>query len=152
MAKKKELTLEEKLEQALVPKEEQLYEVPENWCWVHWGDVGEFVAGSGFKNNYQGFQEYDIPFYKVGSLKYSDEKGYLYDLTNTINEDMRKELKASLIQPNAIIFAKIGEAIRLNQRSINEKPCCIDNNLMSFNSQHCITQYLYYWTLGGGFV
>lgn len=34
-AKKKEvLSLEEKLEQALVPVEEQPYEVPENWCWL----------------------------------------------------------------------------------------------------------------------
>lgn len=34
-AKKKEkLTLEEKLERALVPVEEQPYRVPENWCWV----------------------------------------------------------------------------------------------------------------------
>lgn len=31
--KKEELTLEEKLERALVPVEEQPYEVPENWCW-----------------------------------------------------------------------------------------------------------------------
>lgn len=35
-AKKKEtsLTIEEKLAKALVPKEEQPYPVPENWCWV----------------------------------------------------------------------------------------------------------------------
>lgn len=33
--KKEELTLEEKLEQALVPVEEQPYEVPGNWCWVY---------------------------------------------------------------------------------------------------------------------
>ncbi len=33
--KKKDLTIEEKLEQALVPKEEWPYEVPENWCWVY---------------------------------------------------------------------------------------------------------------------
>lgn len=40
MAKKgQELTLEEKLEQALVPAEEQPYEVPENWCWVRLGDL-----------------------------------------------------------------------------------------------------------------
>ena len=31
--KEKALTLEEKLAQALVPVEEQPYEVPENWCW-----------------------------------------------------------------------------------------------------------------------
>ena len=33
--KEKALTLEEKLAQALVPVEEQPYEVPENWCWVY---------------------------------------------------------------------------------------------------------------------
>lgn len=32
--KKEELTIEEKLEQALVPREEWPYEVPKNWCWV----------------------------------------------------------------------------------------------------------------------
>lgn len=33
--KKADLTLEERLEQALVPKAEQPYPVPENWCWVY---------------------------------------------------------------------------------------------------------------------
>lgn len=32
--KKEELSLEEKLEQALVPVEEQPYDVPGNWCWI----------------------------------------------------------------------------------------------------------------------
>ena len=31
----KELTMEEKLAQALVPVEEQPYKIPENWCWVY---------------------------------------------------------------------------------------------------------------------
>ena len=37
MAKKKqaELTIEEKLQKALVPKEEQLYKIPNNWCWTY---------------------------------------------------------------------------------------------------------------------
>ena len=39
-AKKKEkLTLEEKLERALVPVEEQPYQVPENWCWARLEDL-----------------------------------------------------------------------------------------------------------------
>ena len=33
--KKIELTLEEKLAQALVPEAEQPYQVPENWRWIH---------------------------------------------------------------------------------------------------------------------
>ena len=32
---KKQLTIEEKLEAALVPVEEQPYKVPDNWCWVY---------------------------------------------------------------------------------------------------------------------
>lgn len=32
---KKELTLEEKLEQAIVPVKERPYWIPENWCWIH---------------------------------------------------------------------------------------------------------------------
>ena len=137
----------EKME-ALVPVEEQPYSVPENWRWVHWGSVGKFIAGNAFKNQYQGFTEYDIPFYKVGSLKYSDSFGILYDRSNMINEEIRNILKATLIPSHSIIFAKIGEAIRLNRRSINEIPCCIDNNLMAFIPQDCEMKYVYYWSQG----
>lgn len=142
------LTPEEKLTQALVPMEEQPYRIPENWCWVRWGCAGEFIAGSGFKNQYQGHTEFEIPFYKVGSLKYSDNAGYLYDNSNTVNEEIRKELKAPLIPTNSIIFAKIGEAIRLNRRSVNMIPCCIDNNLMSFVPTVCKYRYVFYWSQG----
>ena len=33
--KKTALTIEERLQQALVPAEKQPYEVPENWVWVY---------------------------------------------------------------------------------------------------------------------
>ncbi len=46
MAKKKEsLTLEEKLEQAVVPHEEQPYEIPENWVWTKLCYVGDVKGG-----------------------------------------------------------------------------------------------------------
>ena len=32
---KKLLTIEEKLKNALVPKEEQPYKIPNNWCWLY---------------------------------------------------------------------------------------------------------------------
>ena len=35
----KALTPEERLEQALVPVEEQPYPIPENWCWVTIGAI-----------------------------------------------------------------------------------------------------------------
>ena len=148
-AKKKEtLTPEERLQAALVPDWEQPYKLPENWCWAYWGACGNFQAGSAFKNEYQGLTEYEIPFYKVGSLKYSNSDGFLYDTSNTVSEEIRNKLKAVLIPENSIIFAKIGEAIRLNRRSINPVACCIDNNLMSFCAKTCLTKYAYFWSLG----
>ena len=144
--KKRALTPEEQLEAALVPEGEWPYDVPDNWCWIHWGSAGEFVAGNAFKNAFQGFTDYEIPFYKVGSLKYADSDGYLYDTSNTINNDIRIKLKASLIPPNSILFAKIGEAIRLNRRRLNSVPCCIDNNMMAFIAHVCDYRYAYYWS------
>ncbi len=48
MAKQKEkknITLEEKLNNALVPSEEQPYEVPQNWCWVRLGYLVDIKGG-----------------------------------------------------------------------------------------------------------
>ena len=42
---KKQLTLEEKIQNALVPEEEQPYKVPENWCWARLGSVGSIILG-----------------------------------------------------------------------------------------------------------
>ena len=62
--------------------EEQItapYMLPDGWKWCRWGEIGKFIAGNGFKEKYQGFDNYEIPFYKVGSLKYSDTTGILFD-------------------------------------------------------------------------
>ena len=130
-----------------VTAEEMPYALPEGWKWVRWGECGQFISGNVFKKDFQGNPQLSIPFYKVGSLKYTDGKGYLYDTSNTIDEITRKKIKAHLIPINSIIFAKIGEAIRLNRRSLNKVPCCIDNNLMAFiTSEKCEFLFVYYWT------
>lgn len=47
--KKTALTIEERLQQALVPAEEQPYEVPENWVWVRLENVCEHMKAGGDK-------------------------------------------------------------------------------------------------------
>ena len=142
------LTPEERLQADLVPDWAWPYTLPKHWCWTNWGECGECVAGSGFKNEYQGFTNYDIPFYKVSSLKTANETGYLCDNTNTVDETVRKKLKAALIPANSLLFAKIGEAIRLNRRAINTVPCCVDNNMMAFIPIICQLKYAFYWSKG----
>lgn len=43
--KAKQLTLEEKLQNALVPKEEQPYKIPDNWCWTYIHNIAIVVTG-----------------------------------------------------------------------------------------------------------
>ena len=46
---KKQLTIEEKLQAALVPVEEQPYKVPENWCWTYLVAICEYMRAGGDK-------------------------------------------------------------------------------------------------------
>ena len=41
----------EKLKAALVPKEEQPYKVPENWCWTKIGILSSLYRGVSYKKN-----------------------------------------------------------------------------------------------------
>ena len=43
--KKFEISLEEKLEKALVPVEEQPYKIPDNWVWTRLGEIGDYKKG-----------------------------------------------------------------------------------------------------------
>ncbi|KYD26468.1 MULTISPECIES: restriction endonuclease subunit S [Geobacillus] len=43
MSKTKQKSLEELLEEALVPEDEQPYEVPGNWVWVRLGSISRFI-------------------------------------------------------------------------------------------------------------
>ncbi|QKL22509.1 restriction endonuclease subunit S [Bacillus altitudinis] len=49
MSKKKK-TIEELLEESLVPKEEQPYEVPANWVWTKLGKIANYYNGKAFKS------------------------------------------------------------------------------------------------------
>ena len=69
MAKKKTvLSIEERLQQALVPKEEQPYEVPENWVWTRLGYVSEIVTGGTPSKKHSEYYGDDVPFYKPADL------------------------------------------------------------------------------------
>ncbi|EKN64802.1 restriction endonuclease subunit S [Schinkia azotoformans] len=147
--KKKQKTLDSLLEEALIQNEELPYEIPDNWVWVKLIDIVDFYSGSAFPNDHQGKIDLEIPFFKVGSLKDIDSNYYIKNTDNTISEEIRKKLKAKLVPRNTILFAKIGEAIKLNRRSLIEKPSCIDNNLMGIKANEKVLndKYLLFWSL-----
>ena len=49
--KKVEMNLEEKLEKALVPVEEQAYKIPNNWVWTRLGEVINIFRGLSYTKN-----------------------------------------------------------------------------------------------------
>lgn len=70
MAKKKqiELTIEEKLRNALVPKEEQLYKIPSNWCWTYIHNIAIVVTGKTPSKKNKEYYGGKFPFFKPADL------------------------------------------------------------------------------------
>lgn len=70
MAKKKqiELTKEEKLQNALVPKEEQPYKIPSNWCWTYIHNIAIVVTGKTPSKKNKEYYGGKFPFFKPADL------------------------------------------------------------------------------------
>lgn len=60
--KAQELNIEEKLAQALVPEEEQPYEVPRNWVWTRLGDIIGLISGRDVPTSLCNDQNIGIPY------------------------------------------------------------------------------------------
>lgn len=77
MAKKKqiELTIEEKLQNALVPKEEQPYKIPSNWCWSYWKYIAEIFSAKRIHKS--DWKKEGIPFYRAREIVKLSQDGYV---------------------------------------------------------------------------
>ncbi|MFQ7309264.1 MAG: restriction endonuclease subunit S [Mediterraneibacter sp.] len=95
-------------------------------------DVCDFYSGTGFPTQYQGEIEGDYPFYKVGDIANNATTGkiYLELCNNYISKDIAKTIKGCILPKDTVVFAKIGEALKLNRRAITSCECLIDNNAM----------------------
>lgn len=69
MAKKKqiELTIEKKLQNALVSKEEQPYKIPNNWCWTYFKDIFYIENGYAFKKI--DYKKEGIPLVRISNIE-----------------------------------------------------------------------------------
>jgi type I restriction enzyme S subunit len=82
--KKTALTIEERLQQALVPAEKQPYEVPENWVWVRLGAIAEIVTGGTPSKKHPEYYGGNFPFYKPSDL---DQGRLTYDASEYLSEE-----------------------------------------------------------------
>ena len=107
MAKKKELTPEETLQQALVPKEEQPYPLPEGWRWVRLGDIAEWGSGGTPSRKIASYYKGSIPWLKTGDLN----NGYIFFFEEHISEDALTHSSAKLFPVNTVVVAMYGATI-----------------------------------------
>lgn len=101
--KKTALTIEERLQQALVPAEEQPYEVPENWVWVRLGAIAEIVTGGTPSKKQPEYYGGNFPFYKPSDL---DQGRLTYDASEYLSEEGKKVSR--MIPKNSTAVCCIG--------------------------------------------
>ena len=109
MAKKKqiELTIEEKLKNTLVPKEEQPYKIPSNWCWIRLENIAEWGSGGTPSRKRKEYYNGNIPWIKTGELN----NGYIFNSEEKITELGLKNSSAKLYPINTVIIAMYGATI-----------------------------------------
>lgn len=105
--KKTALTIEERLQQALVPAEEQPYEVPENWVWTYISSG--FDVTSSKRVHKSDWLSEGIPFYRTRELVKLSEQGYV-DNELFISEDLYKTFtkEFGVPQKNDLLISGVG--------------------------------------------
>ena len=100
------------------------------------GTVCTVLQGYGFPETLQGRTEGQYPFCKVSDISRSvaENGGFLAKAANYVNANDLATLRAKLIPIGATVFAKIGEALRLNRRAFVQCECLIDNNAVGLKA------------------
>lgn len=107
-------------------------EAPRGWAKVTLGDICNFQAGNGFPTEMQGRSGQEYPFYKVRdvSIAWSAGSRFLLGTEHSLSESEAASIRAKPVPVGTVVFAKIGEALRLNRRALTTTPSLIDNNMM----------------------
>ncbi|WP_213637059.1 restriction endonuclease subunit S [Providencia rettgeri] len=111
----------------------QFTDLPEGWIEGTLGELVRVSSGVGFPKRFQGKSTGDYPVYKVGDISKAviTNNGYLSSAAHFVKHEEAIELKGEIFPIGATLFAKIGEAVKLNRRAFVLKPGLADNNVMA---------------------
>ncbi|AMQ19917.1 restriction endonuclease subunit S [Geobacillus sp. JS12] len=107
MSKAKPKSMEQLLEEALVPKDEQPYEVPGNWVWVRSGHIAKWGSGGTPSRKRLEYYGGDIPWIKTGELN----DGIITGSEETITEEGLQKSSAKIFPKGSIVIAMYGATI-----------------------------------------
>lgn len=110
MAKKTKaasLTIEEKLEQALVVPGYEPYKIPDNWCWTTLEYAAKWGSGGTPSRKVSDYYLGDIPWIKTGEL----DNDFVYETEEHISEIAISNSSAKLYPVNTVMIAMYGATI-----------------------------------------
>ena len=121
----------------------------ESWHKTKLANLTDVQSGSAFPTERQGKVSSGIPFYKVSDMNISGNERYMIHENNSVTEDVRRTLNASIFPKGSVIFPKVGGAIATNKKRITTRECCVDNNVMGAIPKpgKMTSEFLYYFFL-----
>ena len=138
------LTLEEKLEQALVPNTEYPYKIPDNWCWTY--IRAGFTVTSSKRVHKNDWISDGIPFYRTRELVKLSENGYV-DNDLFISQELYAQFKKNYGVPAVgdLLISGVG-TIGVPYVIGNETPFYFkDGNVIWFQNKGAfLPKYVYY--------
>jgi len=127
----------------------EINHIPKHWQLKKLGEVCKIFQGYGFPKNLQGIKTGEFPVYKVGDISKNVKAGfrYLELCDNFIDENTLQKLRAKPYPKHTIVFAKIGEGLKLNRRAIVKTPGIVDNNPVGLKAieKLCNDLFLFYF-------
>ncbi|WP_083007729.1 restriction endonuclease subunit S [Halomonas sp. GT] len=119
-----------------------------SWARASLGELSKVKSGVGFPKKYQGQSSGDYPVYKVGDISraVTQGQGKLNAANHYVTTDEAAALKGAIFRTGSTLFAKIGEAVKLNRRAFVICPGLADNNVMAvIPLLHESDRYLHYF-------
>lgn len=145
-SKTKALTPEEKLSQALLPREEWPYELPEGWVWTRLGNLTRIIGGGTPKTSVKEYyEEGNIPWISPADLSgYSDK--YIQSGAKSITKLGLEKSSAVLMPANTVLLSSRAP---IGYVAIASKPISTNQGFKNFlPSSAFLPEYLYWYLKG----
>ncbi|MGG3998191.1 restriction endonuclease subunit S [Anoxybacillus kestanbolensis] len=141
MSKTKQKPIDKLLEEALVPEDEQPYEVPGNWVWTWTGVVHEIVTGSTPSKRNSEYYGGAFPFVKPGDLEQEDS---VIEASEYLTDQGKK--KSRIIPRHSTLVCCIGS---IGKIGFNLVECTTNQQINSLipDKKAIYPKYTYYFSL-----
>ncbi|MGX6443570.1 restriction endonuclease subunit S [Neobacillus sp. K501] len=137
---KKQMSVNDIVDLALVPNEKQPYEIPKNWVWIRSEYVANWGSGGTPSRKHPEYYGGEIPWIKTGDLKDS----FIEEVDEKITEQGLKNSSAKLFPKGSVAIAMYGATIGklgiFNFKAATNQACAVATPL-----ENTTTNFLFYY-------